>query len=87
MYQEFKWIDLKKLLKFVIVLLSLVGEPIFYPYINEFVGMLHEQHISSFLVCNAQHPDSLAKLTKVTQLYVSIDAPTKKRFEKLIVLK
>ena len=44
--------------------------------------MLHEQHISSFLVCNAQHPDSLAKLTKVTQLYVSIDAPTK-RFEKV----
>ena len=63
--------------------LSLVGEPIFYPYINEFVGMLHEQHISSFLVCNAQHPDSLAKLTKVTQLYVSIDAPTKKDLKKV----
>ncbi|EGV62051.1 hypothetical protein CANTEDRAFT_125538 [Yamadazyma tenuis ATCC 10573] len=58
--------------------LSLVGEPIFYPYINEFVQMLHEQHISSFLVCNAQHPDNLAKLSKVTQLYVSIDAPNRK---------
>ncbi|CAK9440047.1 uncharacterized protein LODBEIA_P41470 [Lodderomyces beijingensis] len=63
--------------------LSLVGEPIFYPHINEFVGMLHNQHISSFLVCNAQHPDNLAKLTKVTQLYVSIDAPTKTDLKKV----
>ena len=57
--------------------LSLVGEPIFYPYINQFLQMLHEKDISSFLVCNAQHPDQLRTLSKVTQLYVSIDAPTK----------
>lgn len=54
--------------------LSLVGEPIFYPHINEFVAMLHKERISSFLVCNAQHPDQLAALKPVTQLYVSIDA-------------
>jgi len=54
--------------------LSLVGEPIFYPHINEFLSLLHGEHISSFLVCNAQHPDQLATLGKVTQLYVSIDA-------------
>lgn len=63
--------------------LSLVGEPIFYPYINEFVGMLHEKHISSFLVCNAQHPEQLKNLRKVTQLYVSIDAPTKDELKKV----
>lgn len=63
--------------------LSLVGEPIFYPHINEFVGMLHERGISSFLVCNAQHPDHLAQLAKVTQLYVSIDAPTKTDLKKV----
>lgn len=63
--------------------LSLVGEPIFYPHINEFVSMLHERHISSFLVCNAQHPDHLAQLSKVTQLYVSIDAPTKSDLKKV----
>ncbi|CCE83960.1 Piso0_004557 [Millerozyma farinosa CBS 7064] len=63
--------------------LSLVGEPIFYPHINEFVELLHEQHISSFLVCNAQHPDQLANLRKVTQLYVSIDAPTKGDLKKV----
>ncbi|ODV81935.1 Fe-S oxidoreductase [Suhomyces tanzawaensis NRRL Y-17324] len=63
--------------------LSLVGEPIFYPHINEFVDLLHKQHISSFLVCNAQHPDNLAKLAKVTQLYVSIDAPTRTDLKKV----
>ena len=54
--------------------LSLVGEPIFYPHINAFLSLLHAEHISSFLVCNAQHPAQLAALDKVTQLYVSIDA-------------
>lgn len=57
--------------------LSLVGEPIFYPHINELLAMLHREHISSFLVCNAQHPDQLAALGPVTQLYVSIDASNK----------
>ncbi|KAK9455886.1 hypothetical protein V1511DRAFT_498954 [Dipodascopsis uninucleata] len=63
--------------------LSLVGEPIFYPYINEFVGMLHERHISSFLVCNAQHPDQLETLQQVTQLYVSIDASDKESLRRI----
>ncbi|KAF2767158.1 hypothetical protein EJ03DRAFT_329446 [Teratosphaeria nubilosa] len=57
--------------------LSLVGEPIFYPHINELLAMLHREHISSFLVCNAQHPDQLRALGPVTQLYVSIDASNK----------
>lgn len=63
--------------------LSLVGEPIFYPHINKFLDMLHEQDISSFLVCNAQHPDQLETLNKVTQLYVSIDAADKKSLKKV----
>lgn len=63
--------------------LSLVGEPIFYPYINEFLGMLHAERISSFLVCNAQHPDQLASLKAVTQLYVSIDAADKESLRRI----
>ena len=63
--------------------LSLVGEPIFYPHINEFVAMLHKEHISSFLVCNAQHPDQLAALKPVTQLYVSIDASNAESLRKI----
>jgi tRNA wybutosine-synthesizing protein 1 len=57
--------------------LSLVGEPIFYPHINEFLDMLHQRRISSFLVTNAQFPDQLAALRPVTQLYLSIDATNK----------
>ncbi|KAL2127071.1 hypothetical protein VTI74DRAFT_11382 [Chaetomium olivicolor] len=63
--------------------LSLVGEPIFYPHINEFLGMLHSERISSFLVCNAQHPDQLAALQHVTQLYVSIDASNRESLRRI----
>ena len=63
--------------------LSLVGEPIFYPHINEFVDLLHQDRISSFLVCNAQHPDQLQALKVVTQLYVSIDASNKESLRKV----
>lgn len=63
--------------------LSLVGEPIFYPHINRFLDMLHAEHISSFLVCNAQHPDQLEALHRVTQLYVSIDASNRESLRKI----
>lgn len=63
--------------------LSLVGEPIFYPHINEFLAMLHGERISSFLVCNAQHPDQLAALQHVTQLYVSIDASNRESLRRI----
>lgn len=63
--------------------LSLVGEPIFYPHINEFLRLLHAERISSFLVCNAQHPEQLEALGKVTQLYVSIDASNKESLRKV----
>ncbi|PHH83661.1 hypothetical protein CDD82_5419 [Ophiocordyceps australis] len=63
--------------------LSLVGEPIFYPHINEFLALLHNERISSFLVCNAQHPEQLAALKAVTQLYVSIDASNRESLRKI----
>ncbi|KAI1076789.1 radical SAM superfamily-domain-containing protein [Whalleya microplaca] len=63
--------------------LSLVGEPIFYPHINEFLALLHGERISSFLVCNAQHPEQLAALRAVTQLYVSIDASNRESLRRI----
>eukprot|EP00271_Cylindrocystis_brebissonii_P021549 TRINITY_DN777_c1_g1_i1.p1 TRINITY_DN777_c1_g1~~TRINITY_DN777_c1_g1_i1.p1 ORF type:complete len:988 (+),score=203.56 TRINITY_DN777_c1_g1_i1:57-3020(+) len=57
--------------------LSLVGEPIMYPHINELVGLLHQRRISTFLVTNAQFPERIAALSPITQLYVSVDAATK----------
>ena len=56
--------------------LSLVGEPIMYPRINELLQELHRRRISTFLVTNGQHPDAIATLVPVTQLYVSVDAAT-----------
>ncbi|RUS82372.1 hypothetical protein EGW08_009824, partial [Elysia chlorotica] len=63
--------------------LSLVGEPIMYPQINEFVRLLHARHISSFLVTNAQFPQEIRDLLPVTQLYVSVDAATKESLKKI----
>lgn len=56
--------------------LSLVGEPIMYPRINELVGELHKRRISTFLVTNAQFPEAIRQLHPITQLYVSVDAST-----------
>lgn len=39
--------------------LSLVGEPIMYPEINQFLKLLHRCDISSFLVTNAQFPEEI----------------------------
>lgn len=63
--------------------LSLVGEPIIYPQINKFVGLLHAQRISSFMVTNAQFPDEIRNLTPVTQMYLSIDAGTPESLKKI----
>jgi len=56
--------------------LSLVGEPITYPRINELLEYMHSKGISTFLVTNPQFPECLEKLKCVTQLYLSIDAGT-----------
>lgn len=56
--------------------MSLVGEPITYPRINELLASLHRRRISSFLVSNGQHPDAVASIGPLTQLYLSVDAGT-----------
>jgi tRNA wybutosine-synthesizing protein 1 len=57
--------------------LSLVGEPIMYPRVDELLADLHSRRISTFLVTNGQHPSAIASLRPITQLYVSVDAPTR----------
>ena len=65
------------------VALSLTGEPISYPLINEILKAFHKRKISTFLVTNAQYPEQIKKIDKVTQLYLSIDAPNKKLMKKI----
>jgi len=67
--------------------LSLSGEITLYPHLSELIKELRRRNIVTFLVTNGQHPEVLAKLSKEdalpTQLYVSVDAPTKEIYEKL----
>lgn len=65
------------------VALSLTGEPITYPRINEILKEFHKRRISTFLVTNAQYPEQIKKIEKVTQLYLSIDAPNKILMKKI----
>lgn len=65
------------------VALSLTGEPIAYPRINEILKEFHKRKISTFLVTNAQYPEAIEKIDNVTQLYLSIDAPTKKMLKEI----
>jgi tRNA wybutosine-synthesizing protein 1 len=67
------------------VALSLSGEPIAYPRINEIISSFHRRGISTFLVTNAQYPTEIRNLAPVTQLYLSLDAPDPVLFKKVDV--
>jgi len=54
-----------------------------YPEINKLISLLHKKNISTFLVTNAQFPDAIKSLHPVTQLYVSVDAPSKDALKKV----
>lgn len=65
------------------VALSLTGEPITYPKMNEMLHEFHKRRISTFIVTNAQFPEAIEALDDVTQLYLSIDAPTKEKLKRI----
>lgn len=65
------------------VALSLNGEPIIYPRINELISIFNEKGISTFLVTNGQHPQQIIDLKPVTQLYISLDAPNEKLLKEI----
>ena len=65
------------------VALSLTGEPITYPKINEIINSFHKRGISTFLVSNAQYPDEIEAIENVSQLYLSIDAPNMVKFKEV----
>jgi tRNA wybutosine-synthesizing protein 1 len=65
------------------VALSLTGEPIFYPEINKSIELFDKDGISTFLVTNGQYPEQIKDLKPITQLYISIDAPTKEMLKEV----
>src|SRR3989338_246860 len=67
------------------VALSLTGEPITYPQMNELIDKFHADGISTFLVTNSQYPEHIKHLHPITQLYCSVDAPTKELLKEVDV--
>ncbi len=62
--------------------ISLTGEPTLYPYLNEFIELLHMRGITTFVVTNGLRPEVLRNI-KPTQLYVSVDAPNEELYLKV----
>ncbi len=67
------------------VALSLTGEPITYPKMNELIDLFHKDGVSTFLVTNAQYPEHIKNLNDVTQLHISLDAPNKELLKQVDV--
>ena len=59
--------------------ISLAGEPMLYPEIDELIAEFNRRNFTTFVVSNGQCTDKLKNLeNKPYQLYLSLDAPTKK---------
>jgi tRNA wybutosine-synthesizing protein 1 len=57
--------------------ISLAGEPLLYPSINELLEEYKRRQFTTFLVSNGMSPEKLKNLSiEPTQLYLSLDAPT-----------
>ena len=60
--------------------ISLTGEPTLYPKLNELIRLLKEKGNSVFVVSNGLEPEKIRNIEPPTQLYISLDAPTKDLF-------
>jgi tRNA wybutosine-synthesizing protein 1 len=78
-----KWLEAQEPMQFAI---SLSGEPTIYPYIGGLIEELRKRGKTSFLVTNGLHPEKIEELIKKnqlpTQLYVSVNIPNKKGYQK-----
>jgi tRNA wybutosine-synthesizing protein 1 len=64
--------------------ISLAGEPMLYPLINDLLTEFKKQSFTTFLVSNGMTPHRLENLnTEPTQLYLSLDAPNEKIYQEL----
>lgn len=79
-----KFIEAQEPMQFAI---SLSGEPMVYEDIGGLIKELRKRGKTSFLVTNGLYPEKLEELEKKnqlpTQLYISVNAPNKERYEKI----
>lgn len=65
------------------VAISLDGEPFFYPYLDELIGIYKKNNFSVFLVTNGTFSDKLMSLKNMpTNLYLSLTSNSKEMFQK-----
>lgn len=66
--------------------ISLTGEPMMYPYIDEIVSEFHKKGFTTFIVTNGTFPKRLSEMNELpTQLYVTLPAPNEKIYKKVCV--
>lgn len=65
--------------------LSLAGEPLLYPEINQLIEEFLKQDFTTFLVSNGESPEKIQALEdhEPTQLYLSLDAPNEEIYRKV----
>ena len=64
--------------------ISLAGEPLLYPPIEDLLEEFRRRKFTTFLVTNGLTPEKLENLSvEPTQLYISLDAPTQKVYKNL----
>ncbi len=63
--------------------ISLTGETLYYPHLNDFIKQLKNKGFSSFIVTNGMLPNVLKKLEPPTQLYLSLDSCSKEVQKKI----
>ncbi len=64
------------------VAISLMGEPTFYPYLEDLIEEIRSRDMTSFLVTNGTNPAALMDINP-TQLYISINAPDEETYRKI----
>jgi len=66
--------------------ISLTGEPMMYPRIDEIVSEFHKKGFTTFIVTNGTFPERLSEMNELpTQLYVTLPAPNEKIYKKVCV--
>jgi len=65
------------------IAISLTGETLYYPKLDELLKKAHKRGYTSFIVTNGSQPKILRKMVLPTQLYISINAPDEKLFLKV----
>lgn len=65
------------------VAISLTGEPTQYPELREFIELCKSKGMTTYLVTNGQFPEKLEKIQEPTNLYLSVDAPTKELYKRM----